>query len=142
MTFARLFGDILATITYRRHGDREKYYHGLIHASLIASGVEVRGESAGAVGRSGLVVCLAEERCLVIEVKYRKAKIKEPVADQARERILDAAADLACKTIIEKDYLGPFRLRSGEAIGLGLAVYGRKDVMARFLEEYEARRLP
>ncbi|MDR1309434.1 MAG: AAA family ATPase [Deltaproteobacteria bacterium] len=142
MAFARLFGDILATITYRRHGDREKYYHGLIHASLIATGLEVRGESAGAVGRSGLVVCLAEERRLVIEVKYRTAKKKEPVADQARERILDAAADLACEAIIEKDCLGPFRLRGGEAIGLGLAVYGRKDVKARFLEEYAARLLP
>jgi hypothetical protein len=45
------------------------------------------------------------------------------------------------KAIATKDYAGPLRLAAGELIGLGVAVRGRGEVRAGFVEasrEFEA----
>jgi hypothetical protein len=87
----------------------------------------------GAVGQSDLALILPGGKRAVVEVKYRKIEEGGKIA-----KILDQAL----KTIVEKDYAGPFRLAASEVIGLGLAVHGLGQLKAGFVEPEALRPQP
>lgn len=112
--------------------EKELTYHGLIQVSLSAMGLKALGETAGAIGRADIGLFLPNDKALVIEIKYCRANPGHSMED--KEKILAEAIGKAHKAIIAKDYGGPYRISASEVIGLGLAVYGRNEVLAGFLD--------
>jgi hypothetical protein len=100
-------------------------------------GLKALGETAGAVGRDDMCLFLPDGKALAIEVKHDRASPghapKKAKSTQAR------ALKRALKAIAEKDYGGPHRISASEVIGLGLAVYGRNEVLAGFLDNSALR---
>ncbi|MDR1310248.1 MAG: hypothetical protein LBL95_10200 [Deltaproteobacteria bacterium] len=153
MKIGRLFSDLLSNVTYWQHpadgdedagqetgpdyGEGESFYHGLIQISLSAMGLKALGETAGAIGRADMCLFLPDGKALAIEVKHDRASPghapKKAKSTQAR------ALKRALKAIAEKDYGGPHRISASEVIGLGLAVYGRNEVLAGFLDNSALR---
>ncbi|MDR1035669.1 MAG: hypothetical protein LBT40_03570 [Deltaproteobacteria bacterium] len=72
---------------------------------------------------------------VVTELKYRRAKGAEAGGESKRsDRDLDSALDDAVNAIMTRDYPGPFRANASQIICLALAVRGRDEVAARFLD--------
>jgi hypothetical protein len=115
----------------------ERTCHGLIQISLSAMGLKVLGETAGAIGRADMSIFLPHDKALVIEIKHSRANPAHTGEDL--ESIQAEALQKALKAITEKDYGGPHRISASEVIGLGLAVYGRNEVLAGFLDDSELR---
>jgi hypothetical protein len=140
-SFAKLFSGKLSRITFHQHTDEEKFYHVLARFFLDILGFTLLDEVAGAIGRSDIVVFLPDnKRAIIIEVKYKAAKDKDTEA--AIKKTLTKALNEAEKAIIEKDYAGPLRRMSKEIIGLGLVVYGRNIVGARFINSSALKNPP
>jgi hypothetical protein len=137
---AKILGDLLSTVTSRQHVPLESFYHAVIQSALTAVGLEVKGEPAGAKGQADMSIRLDDGRWAVVEVKY--APWREAHSEADKEKELTKALNSALKAIKDKDYAGPFRLKSKELIGLGVAVYGRDDLRAGFVEESDLMRRP
>jgi hypothetical protein len=158
---ASLFHDLLVSISYHQHPtakqtgqlddfvenpETENFYHGIIHGSLLSAGFKVLSEVPGGGGRPDIALFLHNGVCVVIELKHRhavKTACKEGAGaeadrklaeDAARENDLDAALDAAEAQIRNMDYAGPFRAAGYKVICLAVAVRGRTEVAARFVE--------
>jgi hypothetical protein len=136
----------LSSVPHRLHSEDENYCHAAIHSAIVAMGFKATGEVAGAEGRSAEAVRLpGGKEVLVIEVKHRKRVRSglprkpraEPSddADEAVERAVDGALDEAEDAMRSKKYDAPFSSWDVTVIRLCLAVYGRRQVKARFLED-------
>ncbi|MDR1041507.1 MAG: hypothetical protein LBR80_15380, partial [Deltaproteobacteria bacterium] len=100
----------------------------------IAAGLEARSEEGGAIGDADMAIFLDGRVRVVIELKYVKADVKGDDGDRDRAAgELASALDRAENAIRDKDYAGSFRLSASEIICLALAVRGRKEVAARFM---------
>jgi hypothetical protein len=100
-------------------------------------GLKTLGETAGSMGRADLGLFLPDDRALVIEIKYSGAS---PGQTPKAVRSLQAKAlRKALRAITGKDYGGPHRISASEVIGLGLAVHGRSEVLAGFLDNSALR---
>jgi hypothetical protein len=75
---------------------------------------------------------------LTIELKYCRAEPGD--APEKIKKALAKALKEAFKTMAEKDHGGPHRISASEIIGLGLAVYGRKTVLAGFIGDKALKR--
>jgi hypothetical protein len=160
--FAKTISNVLSNNTYWQHfspGDEhsdhndeqidrlgEKHYHAIIQTALAISGLEVLGELSGVDGRADIVLLPQKKQRMVIELKYRydKEKITDDVtkkvkwrerSEASREKIISQAMETALEAITKKDYLSPFRLTADKLVGMGLVVYGRNHVEAKFLED-------
>jgi hypothetical protein len=135
-----LFHNLLTGITSRQHTPDEKYYHSLFHAAFVGAGIEVLSETGGSWGQADMALFLDGKIRVVIEVKYRKGTgsvVKEelnPAELKRSDREIVSALDDAENAIRTKDYQGPFRVNSRKIICLALAVRGRDEVAARFLD--------
>jgi hypothetical protein len=129
---AKILGDLLSGVTYWRHKEDEAYYHSLIQIAFAAAGLETIGELSGAVGRTDIALLLPGGARAVVEIKYRSAG-ESPKREDIDGK-LDEALGEALKAIATKDYAGPLRLAAGELVGLGVAVCGRNEVRAGFVE--------
>ncbi|MDR1111986.1 MAG: AAA family ATPase [Deltaproteobacteria bacterium] len=145
----QLFSDLLSNVTYWQHpanmdknaglddGEGESFYHGLIQISMSAMGLKTLGETAGAMGRGDIGLLLPNDKALVIEIKYDRGS--PGLTPKAVKGILGKALRKALKAIAEKDYGGPHRISASGIIGLGLAVHGRNEVLAGFLDDSSLR---
>jgi hypothetical protein len=120
----------LSSVTYWQHRDEEAYYHSLIQIAFAAAGLETIGELSGATARTDIALILPGGKRAVVEIKYRSAR--ESHKSGVIDRMLDEALGEALEAIRAKDHAGPFRLAAAELICLGVAVYGRGSVRARF----------
>ncbi|MDR1167015.1 MAG: ATP-binding protein [Deltaproteobacteria bacterium] len=121
---------LFANLTYWQNLANERHYHSVLQASFLAAGLNVDSEKAGRDGRSDLIVKLADNRYVIIEVKYL------PNVEEANEeQTLAEALDAALARIVNKDYSGPFRImRPREIIGLGIVFYKNSKVRGKFWE--------
>jgi hypothetical protein len=132
---AKLLHDLLAGITSRQHTADEKYYHSLFHAAFVGAGIEVLSETGSSDGQADISLFLENKIRMVIELKYRRAEYSADEGESKRSgRALSSALDDAENAIITKDYPGPFRTNAKKIISLALAVRGRHEVAARFLD--------
>jgi hypothetical protein len=132
---AKLLHDLLAGITSRQHTADKKYYHSLFHAAFVGAGIEVLSETGSSDGQADISLFLENKIRVVIELKYRRAEDSADEGESKRsDRALSSALDDAENAIITKDYTGPFRANAKKIICLALAVRGRHDVAARFLD--------
>ncbi|MDR1081293.1 MAG: ATP-binding protein [Deltaproteobacteria bacterium] len=146
-----LLHDLLSSISFGQHassGQRifsEKYYHSIIHASLLAAGFEVYSQGSGAHGMSDITLFLTDRVRVVIELKYCSADsdVSDYYSSQAGKaqsenersaKEFTAALDRAEKQIIANDYAGPYRANRCEVICMALALRGRDEVKVRFLD--------
>ncbi|MDR1312452.1 MAG: PD-(D/E)XK nuclease domain-containing protein, partial [Deltaproteobacteria bacterium] len=126
--------------------ETENFYHGILHGSLLSAGFKVLSEVPGGGGRPDITLFLHNDVCVVIELKHRHVgKIahkgggdggtdRELAETAAREKDLAAALDAAEAQIRNLDYAGPHRAAGYEVICLAVAVRGRTEVAARFVE--------
>jgi hypothetical protein len=136
---AKLLHDLLAGITFKQHTAEEKYYHSLFHAAFVGAGIEVLSETGSSDGQADMSLLLEDRIRVVIELKYRRAKDSADKGKSERSYMaLSSALDDAENAIIAKDYPGPFRANSRKIICLALAVRGRNEVAARFLDSVTA----
>ncbi|MDR1167012.1 MAG: ATP-binding protein [Deltaproteobacteria bacterium] len=132
-----LLDKIFGNITYWRRIAREKYYHGIVHASLLAAGLRVESEKLGRLGRSDLVVILPDKKYVIIEIKYLRN-----IENNIQSSLIDAL-DGALEQIEMTDYSGPYRiLNPTEIIGLGIVFYGKNMVAAKFWKGRDLRLPP
>jgi hypothetical protein len=156
-----LFHDLLVSVSYRQHPaarqtgqpdapaenpESENFYHGILHGSLLSAGFKVLSEVPGGEGRPDIALFLRNDVCVVIELKHRhvgKSAFKDGAVgetdrklaeDAAREKDLSAALDAAEAQIRDMDYAGPYRAAGYEVICIAVAVRGRTEVAARFVE--------
>jgi hypothetical protein len=129
-TISKNLSDLLSGVTYWQHRDGEAYCHSLIQIAFAAAGLETIGELSGAAGRTDIALILPGGKRAVVEIKHRPARESNKRGDIDRK--LDEALDEALEAIRTKDHAGPFKLAVDELIGLGVAVYGRNEVRARF----------
>jgi hypothetical protein len=157
----RLFHNLLTSISFHQHptakqagqpdapgkrSDSEKLYHMILHTSLLSAGFRILSEPSGGEGRSDITLFLRNEVCVVIELKYcyrRKTgkksaggtdEARKMAKQKAKEKELSAALDIAEEQIRVKDYAGPFRAARWEVICLAVAIRGRTQVAARFVD--------
>ncbi|MDR1035567.1 MAG: ATP-binding protein [Deltaproteobacteria bacterium] len=137
---SNLLHDLLAGITFKLHTAAEKYYHSLFHAAFVGAGIEVLSETDSSKGQADMSLFLEDKIRVVIELKYRwgNCSAAEGSASEAEsqrsERDLSSALDDAETAIRTKDYPGPFRANAKKIICLALAVRGRDEVAARFMD--------
>ncbi|MDR1038401.1 MAG: ATP-binding protein [Deltaproteobacteria bacterium] len=132
---ADLLHDLLSGITSKQHTAEEKYYHSLFHAAFVGAGIEVLSETGSSDGQADMSLFLENKIRVVIELKYRRSKDSEVEGESERSRrALSSALDDAENAIITKDCPGPFRANAKKIICLALAVRGRNEVAARFLD--------
>jgi hypothetical protein len=158
---ASLFHDLLVSISYIQHPkamqtgqldaslekpESENFYHGILHGSLLSAGFKVLSEVPGGEGRPDITLFLNNGVCVVIELKHRhvvKTACKDGPGgeadrkladDAAQEKDLSAALDAAEAQIRNMDYAGPYRAARYKVICLAVAVRGRTEVAARFVE--------
>ncbi|MDR1038737.1 MAG: AAA family ATPase [Deltaproteobacteria bacterium] len=141
MELAKLLGDLLHSITYLQHIPSESYYHSLLQAAFLAAGISVMSEAPGANGRSDMVLSLKGEVRVAIELKYYPAGTAEDDGDPAVMAIvtkdLSTALDDAEKQMRRGKYGESLVAKSGDVLCLALAIRGRTQVAARFLEPGE-----
>ncbi|MDR1039957.1 MAG: ATP-binding protein [Deltaproteobacteria bacterium] len=144
----RLFHNLLSSISSEQHAASEQLYHAVLHGSLLAAGFEVQSQGSGARGRSDIALSLNDKIRVVMELKYcnrnmstgKLAKTGTSRAEKERaekslsDRQLSAALNKGEKAIREKDYAAPYRAARCEVICLALAIRGRDEVAARFIE--------
>ncbi|MDR1035262.1 MAG: ATP-binding protein [Deltaproteobacteria bacterium] len=136
---AKLLHDLLAGITSKQHTAEKKFYHSLFHAAFVGAGIEVLSETGSSDGQADMSLFLENRIRVVIELKYRRAKGSADEGESERsDRALSSALDDAENAIITKDYPGPFRANAKKIICLALAVRGRNEVAARFLDSVAA----
>jgi hypothetical protein len=162
----KLLRNLLVSIPYHQHptakrdeqwdapGDRpesEKFYHGILHGSLLSAGFDILSEVSGAGGRADIVLSLHNGVRVVIELKYRypdkyaykayedKETDLEQAKSKAKEKELTAALDSAEAQLRSKDYAGPHRAARHKVICLAIAILGRSDIAARFVDLEDAR---
>jgi hypothetical protein len=135
---ARLLGILLASITFYQHDTSESYYHSVIHAAFIAAGIDVMSETPGAHGRADMAVFLNDRVRVAIELKYRHANPDEEKDDPAVKAVatkeLAASLDDAERQMTEGEYGESLRAISNKVICLALAIRGRTQVAARFVD--------
>ncbi|MDR1167190.1 MAG: PD-(D/E)XK nuclease domain-containing protein [Deltaproteobacteria bacterium] len=160
--------NILVSISYHQHptakrdeqwdvpGERhesEKFYHGILHGSLLSAGFDILSEVSGADGRADIVWSLHNGVRVVIELKYsypdknayKAYEDTETDLEQAKskakekEKELTAALDRAEAQLRSKDYAGPHRAARHKVIYLAIAILGRTDIVARFVDLEDAR---
>ncbi|MDR1166109.1 MAG: ATP-binding protein [Deltaproteobacteria bacterium] len=156
----RMFHDLLVSISYHQHptanqeeqlddpaerAQAEKFYHAILHASLLSAGFFILSETSGGEGRPDITLFLPNEVCVIIEMKYRyRDTTTKKVAGsasgarkldkkKAKDKELSAALDFAEEQIRDRDYAGPYRAAKREVICLAVAIRGRTQVAARFL---------
>ncbi|MDR1313915.1 MAG: ATP-binding protein [Deltaproteobacteria bacterium] len=161
----RMFHNILVSIPYHQHptakqagqpdapakrSDAEKIYHVILHSSLLSAGFHILSEASGGGGRSDITLFLRNKVCVVIELKYSYPRKKGKKAaggtgdarklekQKAKEKELSAALDVAEEQIRVKDYAGPYRAARWEVICLAVAIRGRTQVSARFVDIEES----
>jgi hypothetical protein len=129
-----------------KRSDAEKIYHAILHASLLSAGFFILSEPAGGEGRSGITLFLRNEVCVIIELKYsyrrktgKKAsgvtnEDRKLAKKKAKKNELSAALDRAEEQIRGRDYAGPYRAARREVICLAVAIRGRTQVDARFVD--------
>jgi hypothetical protein len=136
--------------------DSEKIYHLILHVSFLSAGVRVMSENSGGEGRSDITLLLHDNICIVIELKYcrpskksRNASVKtnggkkravkgkrsEESTEKRKHKELNAALDRAEEQIRKRDYAGPHRANQYKVVCLALAIRGRTEVAARFLDD-------
>ncbi|MDR1164271.1 MAG: ATP-binding protein [Deltaproteobacteria bacterium] len=140
---SELLHDLLSSIASERHAtDRhlasEQYYHAILHGSFLAAGFEVYSQGSGAHGRPDITLFFNGNIRVVIELKYcYPDKLTYDAInndeDLASKELL-TALDKGEKQIIEKDYAGPYRANRCQVIGLAIALRGRDEVAARFID--------
>jgi hypothetical protein len=162
----RMFRNILASISFHQHPtakqaeqndvstelpENEKFYHGVLQGSLLAAGFDTLSEVSGAEGRADIVLSLHNGVRVVIELKYRypdKTAYKafedgeadpELAKIKAKEKELPAALDSAEAQLRSGDYAGPHRAARHKVICLAIAILGRSDIAARFVDPEDAR---
>jgi hypothetical protein len=132
---AKVLHDLLAGITFKQHMKAEKYYHSLFHAAFVGAGIEVLSETGSSKGQADMSLFLDGKIRVVIELKYRQANGSNVDGESDRAvRVLSSALDDAENAMKTKDYPGPFRANAKKIICLALAVRGRDEVAARFLD--------
>ncbi|MDR1312965.1 MAG: ATP-binding protein, partial [Deltaproteobacteria bacterium] len=158
---ASLFHDLLVSISYILHPkatqtgqpdaslekpESENFYHGILHGSLLSAGFKVQSEVPGGEGRPDITLFLHNDVCVVIELKHRRVgKIpysggwdgetdRRLAETAAKDNELSAALDAAEAQIRNMDYAGPYRAAGYKVICLAVAVRGRTEVAARFVE--------
>jgi hypothetical protein len=132
---ANLLHDLLSGIIFKLHMPAEKNYHSLFHAAFVGAGIEVLSETGSSIGQADMSLFLEDKIRVVIELKYRRAKGSTAEGESKRsDRVLSSALDDAENAIKTKDYPGPFRANAKKIICLALAVRGRDEVAARFLD--------
>ncbi|MDR1166248.1 MAG: ATP-binding protein [Deltaproteobacteria bacterium] len=157
----RMFHDLLVSISYHQRqtvnqyeqlddpaerSQAEKFYHAILHASLLSAGFFILSEASGGEGRPDITLFLPNEVCVVIELKYRhRGKTTKTVAGgasgarkldkkKAKDKELAAALDISEERIRDRDYAGPYKAARREVICLAVAIRGRTQVAARFLD--------
>jgi hypothetical protein len=146
----RLLHNLLSSISSEQHAKSEQLYHAVLHGSLLAAGFEILSQGSGAHGRSDIVLSLNHKVRVVIELKYCKtdmnsgeddgnkttmsSKERERAEKERSERELSASLTEGEKAIRVKDYAGPFRAARCVVICLAVAIRGRDEVAARFIE--------
>ncbi|MDR1315049.1 MAG: PD-(D/E)XK nuclease domain-containing protein [Deltaproteobacteria bacterium] len=160
----RLLHNLFISISYRQHPtakqsehaeqldapaerlEAEKNYHAILHGALLSAGFLVLSETSGGEGRSDITLFLRDKVCVVIELKYsyrRKAgkktaggtnEARKLAKKKAKEKELSAALDIAEEQIRSRDYAGPYRAARWKVICLAVAVRGRTQVEARFVD--------
>ncbi|MDR1080903.1 MAG: ATP-binding protein, partial [Deltaproteobacteria bacterium] len=152
----RMLHNLLVSLSFHQHPTKsqntqeqqpasEKFYHAILHASLLSAGFNVISEASGGEGRSDITLFINEQTCNVIELKYCASSI--PVSDIAEkinaekqrtedrsEKELAAALDSAEDQMKRKDYAGPYRATRHKVICLALAIRDRTEVAARFVD--------
>jgi hypothetical protein len=118
----------------------------ILHASLLSAGFRILSEPSSGEGRSDITLFLRNDVCVVIELKYsfrRKTGKKSSggtsaarklTKQKANDKELSAALDIAEEQIRAKDYAGPYRAARWEVICLAVAIRGRTQVAARFVD--------
>jgi hypothetical protein len=161
----RMFHNIFVSISYRQHPTAkqteqpdapakrsyaEKFYHTILHSSLLSAGFRILSEPSSAEGRSDITLFLRNDVCVVIELKYsyrRKTgknavwgtgEARKRAKQKAKDKELSAALDSAEEQIRGKDYAGPYRAARWEVICLAVAIRGRTQVAARFVDTENA----
>ncbi|MDR1312553.1 MAG: ATP-binding protein [Deltaproteobacteria bacterium] len=156
-----LFHDLLVSVSYRQrpaatrtgqpdvpaeNPESEKFYHGILHGSLLSAGFKVQSEAPGGEGRPDITLLLHNDVCVVIELKHLrvgKTALKSGGDGETDRRLaegaakdaeLSAALDAAEAQIRNMDYAGPSRAAGYKVICLAVAVRGRTEVAARFVE--------
>ncbi|MDR1313735.1 MAG: PD-(D/E)XK nuclease domain-containing protein [Deltaproteobacteria bacterium] len=156
-----LFHALLVSVSYRQHPagrqtgqpdapaenpESENFYHGILHGSLLSAGFKVLSEVSGGEGRPDITLYLRDYVCEGIVLKHPhvgKTACKDGVdgkdgrklaEDAAREKDLSAALDAAEAQIRNMDYAGPHRAAGYKVICLAVAVRGRTEVAARFVD--------
>jgi hypothetical protein len=157
----RMFHNLFVSISHHQHltakqteqpdapakrSDAEKFYHMILHSSLLSAGFRILSEASGGEGRSDITLFLRNDVCVVIELKYsyplKKGKqaaggtgeTRNLSKRKAKEKELSASLDIAEEQIRVKDYAGPYRAARWEVICLAVAIRGRTQVAARFVD--------
>ncbi|MDR1040664.1 MAG: ATP-binding protein [Deltaproteobacteria bacterium] len=137
----KVLSGLLHSITYLQHIPSEAYYHSLLHTAFLASGIVVMSEASGAHGRSDMALSLEGEVRVAIEFKYCHADPAEddsvPAAIDLAAKDLSAALDDAEKQLRRGKYGESLMAISSDVICLALAIRGRAQVAARFVEPGE-----
>ncbi|MDR1312307.1 MAG: ATP-binding protein [Deltaproteobacteria bacterium] len=161
----RMFHNLFVSIPYRQHPTAkqaeqqdaptkrsypENFYHAILHSSLLSAGFRILSEASGGEGRSDITLFLRNKVCVVIELKYsyrRKTgkktaggtnEARKLAKKKAKEKELSAALDIAGEQIRSRDYAGPYRAARWKVICLAVAVRGRTQVEARFVDTEDA----
>jgi hypothetical protein len=137
----KLLRGILSSITYFQHEPSESYYHSILQAAFIAAGIVVISEVPGALGRSDMAVFLKDMVCVAIELKYRLAGLAKDNDDLAEKDLIAALNDAEIQ-IREKEYAQALSAISRNVICLALAIRGRTQVAARFIDLSETEITP
>ncbi|MDR1036756.1 MAG: AAA family ATPase [Deltaproteobacteria bacterium] len=130
---ASLLHDLLAAISFEQHEPSEKHYHAVLQSAIIATGLEVIGQTSGSQGKSDMAATVKNIR-VVTEVKYCKTGKKYAKDKDRAKKDLAVALGKATDQIRSKDYAAPFRVAGKKVIGLAIAVRGRDEVAVRFIE--------
>jgi hypothetical protein len=161
-----MFHNLFVSISYHQHPtdkqaeqpdasgkrlDSEKLYHMILRASLLSAGFRILSESSGGEGRPDITLFLRNKVCVVIELKYcyplkhgnnnaagETNDARKLAKMHAEEKELYAALDIAEEQIRRKDYAGPYRAARWEVIYLAVAIRGRSQVAARFVDTESA----
>ncbi|MDR1041489.1 MAG: AAA family ATPase [Deltaproteobacteria bacterium] len=147
-----LLHNLLSSISSDQHMMSAQLCHAVLHGSLLAAGFDVLSQASAVHGRSYIVLSLNHKVRVVIELKYcctdrnvvegrdggkasRDGNVAKGLKEKGRaERELSASLDEGEKAIRVKDYAGLYRAARYAVICLAVAIRGRDEVGARFVD--------
>ncbi|MDR1656662.1 MAG: ATP-binding protein [Deltaproteobacteria bacterium] len=125
-----IIGSLYAGLPAEHHQSSESFYHSLLWAYCSALVDQTRAEEPGAIGDLDLILVLKNGTHVVMELKYAKDEGQNNVG-----AILKQQAQKALAAIRKKQYGQRYRLEGKEFLTVGVAVFGRSQVLAVFGED-------